>query len=708
MAALAVVLLVYTCAAFGVTLVPGDILALDDGSSSFGVPAAVYRVNPLTGAQTLITSGGLLNVPGGLGIASDGRIIVSNQTAGPGGTWIVSIDPTTGGQTAISSDGLFILASELAIAPNGQIYVADRISGMIIKVDPLTGAQTIIAAGGYLVNPTGITFGPGGQLFVTDSTSLGGAVIRIDPISGTQTVISSGQTFTHPFGIAVTPDGSSIYVANLAIPSSTNPSFISLVDPITGSQTTVFAPSSGYVAAGISIDGTGNIIAAHQGTIDPMTGARISGVLRIDPLTGHSTAVSLGGSFFLIDALVVAMPEPTSLIFIDPLQDAAVQDLDGDLFPDRIDRGDANIRTDSSTSDSPCGQGCENWTTRLVHEFPLASLKCFNVESAIFSFAGLGRGSIDILTYTGDGVTELSDFAPLPRSFVATTSFPSTTTQFIREVDVTTALQAQLSAGRQFLGLQIAAGPGQWANILTTDALGSPDLFNGGPVNSTMVPQLQIWGTPSADTDLDSVGDACDNCPSDYNPDQLDLDADQIGDECDPFPNDSNNELAECAITLSLCETDRKTLQGNLAQCNSDKQTLQGTLAQCNSQLSTLTHEHELLQSSFDDLQVAKMECESDLEDARLDLEACLNNPILQDADGDGESDPSDRCPGTPNGQGVDSDGCSWSQFCAKVNLSSKTGKKECQLSDWKNDEPLLDSKTADCKVAGTACVPRL
>ncbi|MBN2384720.1 FG-GAP repeat protein [bacterium] len=50
------------------------------------------------------------------------------------------------------------------------------------------------------------------------------------------------------------------------------------------------------------------------------------------------------------------------------------------------------------------------------------------------------------------------------------------------------------------------------------------------------------------DSDTDQVGNVCDNCPNDYNPGQEDADLDGIGDVCDPDDdNDSYNDETDCA-----------------------------------------------------------------------------------------------------------------------------------------------------------------
>ncbi len=47
------------------------------------------------------------------------------------------------------------------------------------------------------------------------------------------------------------------------------------------------------------------------------------------------------------------------------------------------------------------------------------------------------------------------------------------------------------------------------------------------------------------DADGDGVGDLCDNCPDDENPDQIDTDHDTVGDVCDNCPDTANVEQTD-------------------------------------------------------------------------------------------------------------------------------------------------------------------
>jgi hypothetical protein len=80
-----------------------------------------------------------------------------------------------------------------------------------------------------------------------------------------------------------------------------------------------------------------------------------------------------------------------------------------------------------------------------------------------------------------------------------------------------------------------------------------------------------------------------------------------------------------------------------------------------------------------------------DLADSQATLSMCQVQRVFQDADGDGEEDSSDRCPGTPPGAPVDSDGCSREQFCSGPAAL-------CKRKDWLNDEPGV-KKPGDCSL---------
>jgi hypothetical protein len=93
------------------------------------------------------------------------------------------------------------------------------------------------------------------------------------------------------------------------------------------------------------------------------------------------------------------------------------------------------------------------------------------------------------------------------------------------------------------------------------------------------------------------------------------------------------------------------------------------------------------------------------LTDTDTMLLAVAGSCDVADSDGDGEADPTDLCPETPIGVGVDGNGCSLSQFCSNIDVSTKYGRKVCRRSDWMNDEPL--KSRGDCRTSYNGCIPR-
>ena len=91
-------------------------------------------------------------------------------------------------------------------------------------------------------------------------------------------------------------------------------------------------------------------------------------------------------------------------------------------------------------------------------------------------------------------------------------------------------------------------------------------------------------------------------------------------------------------------------------------------------------------------------QCQGDLAAANATIAS-----MTADADGDEVPDARDRCADTPAGQFVDDGGCSQAQFCAALPIARKSDRKTCKKLDWKNDEPAMKGKDADCAFSKSA-----
>jgi DNA-binding beta-propeller fold protein YncE len=306
---LAVMLMSGTAAA-----APGDPYVIYT-ANSFSSGAVILRTDPVSGSLVEVSRNGpqgtLFRRPYDLAVEADGSLVVADlgvPNARDGA--IIRVDPLTGVQSLVSSGGEFYDPAGIAVAPNGQLYVVDNRApdndGAVIKVDPQTGEQRLVTVRSDLPGfdkldlPFGIAIESDGDLIVSNRVSGDqipsncqplGKVVRVDRLTGLQQELANSGSIAWPLGVAVAPDGG-ILVPN-ECPQSGG---IIRVNPLTGNQVEITPNGDQDVLETperIAFDPAGGLLVSDF-NLGP---DRDGGIVRVDPQSGGQTLVRAGDLF---------------------------------------------------------------------------------------------------------------------------------------------------------------------------------------------------------------------------------------------------------------------------------------------------------------------------------------------------------------------------------------------------------------------------
>ena len=289
----------------GAVLFPGDLVVVDAVAEDGG---AVYRVDPVTRARSLIATGGEFDLPVAVALEPAGSILVLDLGPKGGQPQVIRVDPSGGAQSIVSFGGSLEAPAGMALGPANTLYVTDPGgfggTGSVLRINLATGAQSVLATGGSLIDPSGIAVDGAGNLLVADYGDEGGSgsVVRVDPATGAQTVIARGQ-LVDPYAIAVGPDGT-VVVSELGYADLAEPALLRL-DPETGILVPLSTAGLLQDPLGVAFDAAGRVIVADA---DP-DGGRL---LRVDPTTGTQEVLFAGPTFSPF-AVAVVVPEPAAL-----------------------------------------------------------------------------------------------------------------------------------------------------------------------------------------------------------------------------------------------------------------------------------------------------------------------------------------------------------------------------------------------------------
>ena len=169
-------------------------------------PPEILRINPVTTLVTSVSQAGYFGLLFDIAIAANGDLFVTDEM-GPLPR-VYRVDPATGVQTIVASGGSLVRPQGIEIDAAGRLVIADATSKMIVRIDPAAydqanpGAnQAVVSSDPQLVGPEGLAIEANGNIVVAD---LGAdKVFRVNPTTGAATVLLSTTSTANPYAIAV-------------------------------------------------------------------------------------------------------------------------------------------------------------------------------------------------------------------------------------------------------------------------------------------------------------------------------------------------------------------------------------------------------------------------------------------------------------------------------------------------------------------------
>ncbi len=309
MIAIFLIVFLFPTSVFGDQLKPGDIVTVKQSVGD------LFKIDPVSGNATLISSGGLLHNPSHLVLDRGGDIFSAERSGtANGGPGIVRTNPANGKQSYFAEGPLLTRPGSLDFDSVGNLFVGDINTNGIVRVDRTTGAQTLIGImDGIAIQDVAVA--ADGTIFALDSgryNTNDGQVIRIDPATGKSTTVSSNGFLVDPADMFFNNDG------NLIVSNRFNDfeSHILEIDVQTGEQQLLFSlPNSGFIA----YESPETLIYANFQNRD---------ILRVDLATGDFDVLSpnVGNLYNLVGVAVFnPVPEPSSIGFLGLLSIVALR-----------------------------------------------------------------------------------------------------------------------------------------------------------------------------------------------------------------------------------------------------------------------------------------------------------------------------------------------------------------------------------------------